>query len=152
MGSIFFYNKKDRASIITITEDIPDGYGIASYTSSFLQQMRTQRVKQDSVTVRHVTIGGTDGREGNPVDRICQDQIVRETVGSPLSGREHIYFSSPAKEELIEQYEPYFKRAMLSVHIGSAGHWTDEFEQIRAKFPKSTGLKHPAGYASGHFG
>lgn len=121
-----------RVSIIT--DNIPDGYGVASYTSSLLQQLRTANTRQDSVEVRRVMLGGVEARE------ICLEltnqsgEQVRETIWVAAQGaRVYLFFIviAPGTEE---RFEPIFKRMMLTARIGAAGHWDGEYEQLRARF------------------
>src|SRR5437870_3424751 len=41
--TISFIDRDRKASLTVLTEAIPEGYGIASYTTAFLQQLRNQR-------------------------------------------------------------------------------------------------------------
>jgi tetratricopeptide (TPR) repeat protein len=117
-----------------MTEEIPDGFGVANYTTSMLQQFRKQPIKPETMVVRRVVIGGVEGREASFEIEAASDTFVRETIWVTAVGPRAYLFMLVVKPEEQEKYEPYFKRMMLSARIGAAGHWNEEFENLRARF------------------
>src|SRR5581483_166314 len=139
-GQHTFTKLSNHISITALTEDIPDGYGIANYTASFIQQLHNEKIDQEKVQVRHVLLAGTDGREVTFSIEASTGQSVRETWWIAAVGPRAYAFFFAGAEDSYTQFEPYFKRSMLSVHLGSSGHWNTEFEDIRAKLPTTTDL------------
>ena len=123
-----------QASVSIGADNVPEGYGIASYVSSFLQQLRRQRVNPETVKVRRVWPGGSEGREVLLDLERSPGDVVRETIWMTQVGpRVHLFFFV-ARAEKHAQLEPLFKRMMMTLHIGAAGHWDEEFERHRERF------------------
>ena len=133
-GQIIFSVGADEARLIALTEQIPDGYGVANYTTALLQQFRKQPIKQDTMIVRHVLLSGVEGREVSFELEAAPDTFVRETFWMAAVGPRAYLFMIATRPEEQEKYEPYFKRMVLSARIGAAGHWNEEFENLRARF------------------
>ena len=133
-GVISFSAGQDGPSVRIFTGEVPDGYGTANFASAILQQWRKQPIKQETMTARRVLVGGLEGREFNFEIETEPGHVVRETVWLTAVGpRAYVfYFMTEPHEQ--EKYEPYFKRMMLSVRIGAAGHWDEEFETLRTRF------------------
>ncbi|HEX8136166.1 MAG TPA: transglutaminase domain-containing protein [Pyrinomonadaceae bacterium] len=116
------------------TTDVPDGYGAANFATAILQQWRKEPIRQETVVVRRVLVGGADGREFTFEVEDEPGHALRETVWLTAVGpRAYIFYFLTEPEEQ-ERYEPYFKHMMLSLRIGAAGHWSEEFETLRARF------------------
>lgn len=116
------------------TAEVPDGYGAANFATAILSQWRTQPIKQESIVARRVLVGGADGREFTFEIEAEPGHTLRETVWLTTAGpRAYVFYFFMEPEEQ-EKYEPYFKRMMLSLRIGAAGHWDEAFETLRARF------------------
>ncbi|HEX8772895.1 MAG TPA: transglutaminase domain-containing protein [Pyrinomonadaceae bacterium] len=125
------------------TVEVPDGYGAANFATAVLSQWRTQPIKQESVIARRVLVGGADGREFTFEIEDEPGHTLHETVWLTTAGPRAYVFYFYMEPEEQEKYEPYFKRMMLSLRIGAAGHWDETFETLRARF--TTGTTAPAG-------
>lgn len=135
-GSRIFKPSPQGVNLFVLTEEIPDGYGLANYLNGTLQGLRSQQLDQDSLTVRRVTLGGIEWRELS-YDLEAQGGEAHQTMWLAAIGPRAYVFVLSAVQEEVEKYEPLFKRTMMSVRIGSAGHWDEEFEKLRSRF--STG-------------
>lgn len=140
-GSLQFMAGDNKASVMVITEDIPEGYGIASYTTATLQQLRQQQVNLDNLIVRKVMISGMEGREIMLELETGNDEIVRETFWLTAVGPRAYGFVFTARPEHYEQFEPYFKRMILTARIygdgKSSGHWDENYAGMRRLFDGS---------------
>ncbi|MFN7946955.1 MAG: transglutaminase domain-containing protein [Blastocatellia bacterium] len=123
-----------QASVSIGADNVPEGYGIASYVSSFLRQIRQQRVNPETVKVRRVWPGGIEGREVLLDLERSPGDVVRETIWMAQAGPRVYLFFFFAPADRHAQLEPLFKRMMMTLHIGAAGHWNAEFEQHREYF------------------
>lgn len=134
-NNLFALTAPDQQASVSIGADkVPEGYGIAGYVSSFLRQLRQQRVNPETVKVRRVWPGGIEGREVMLDLERAHGDVVRETIWMAQAGpRVHLFFFV-ASAEKHAQLEPLFKRMMMTLHIGAAGHWDAEFEQHRERF------------------
>ncbi|MGE0883675.1 MAG: transglutaminase domain-containing protein [Blastocatellales bacterium] len=132
-GNHLFKPAQQGANLLVMTDDIPDGYGLASYASGALQGLRNQPVDQDSVTVRREMLGGLEWRELS-YDFETPGGTAHQTMWlAAVGARAYVFVLSVAPDEL-EKYEPILKRVLMSVRIGSAGHWNEDFENLRLKF------------------
>src|SRR5581483_9731392 len=132
--TVVFTDRDRKASLTVMTEDVPEGYGIANYATSFVQQLRYQQVNLDTVAVRRVWPGGVEGREITLELERSPGDVVRETVWMAEAGPQVYLFIFVAPVEEHEKQEPLFKRMMLSVRVGAAGHWDETFEKQREHF------------------
>ncbi|MBS1790269.1 MAG: DUF4836 family protein [Acidobacteria bacterium] len=132
-GNRFFRPAPEGVNLFVLTDDIPDGYGVANYSSAFLQGVRDQPVQHDSLVVRRVFTGGLEWRELSydleaPGGGLAHQTVWMTAVGSRVYG----FVLSVAQGEL-EFYEPILKRVVLTAHLGTDGFRRDEFENLRAK-------------------
>jgi tetratricopeptide (TPR) repeat protein len=131
--SITFRASEEGPALFIVVETIPEGYGLANYTTALLQQYREQSIDISSVSTRNVLLSGIEGRELT-FEIEGDDGINRRTIVWLTTFGPHAYlFMCVCKAEDAERYEPYFKRMLLTARIGTAGHWNEEFEDIRAK-------------------
>lgn len=129
-GDQFLSATERGPNLFMFTDDIPEGYGLVNYTSSFLQQIRKNAIKQESLTVRPVSMSGIEARELHFEIEI-EKNVVHETIWFAVVGPRaygFIFIYAPSDEE---KFEPYMKRMMETVNIGVAGHWNKEFESLR---------------------
>ncbi len=136
-STISFGAKMGVETIKIITEKIPEGYGVANYTTAILQQLRKAPVKLESFVVRPVLIGGVEGREISyelEGDNGTVRQIYWVTQVGPLAYN----FVLTTLPEAQDKLEPQFKRLMMSVRFNVAGHWDEEFEALRTKLATGT--------------
>lgn len=135
--TLSFGIKDNSETIKIITEQIPEGYGVANYTTAILQQLRKAPVKLESFIVRHVLIGGVEGREIS-YEIEGDDGPMRQIYWVVQVGPTAYNFVLTTAPEEQEKLEPFFKRLMLSVRFNVAGHWDEEFESLRAKVTTGT--------------
>ncbi len=140
-GSRVFKPASEVVNLIVLTEDIPDGLGVASYTSGVLQSFRNEPIKPESVTVRRVMLGSLEWRE--VAHEVEAQGVVHQTMWFTAVGPRAYGFALTVQSEVLENYEPLFKRIISSVRIGAAGHWDQDFENLRASF--APGSKPAAG-------
>ncbi|MFN0121828.1 MAG: transglutaminase domain-containing protein [Blastocatellia bacterium] len=132
-GQLQLISEGDAANIMVMTEDIPEGYGVANYTTAMLKGLREVRVNLETMTVRRVLLGGLDAREIALEREEDSGQQLRQVFWVTQSGPRAYVFLLTGAAEAFEKWEPYFKRAMLSARITAAGHWDTEFETLRAR-------------------
>ncbi len=128
--------KQGHTSIVALTEEIPDGYGLANYTSATLQGLRNARINEETMTVRRVMSGGIEWRELF-LELEENGQAVHETLWLTAHGPRAYLFMLVSLPGEHEQIEPLFKRFIQTVRIGAAGHWDEAFEKLRSRFPAS---------------
>lgn len=133
-GLVTFSGGETWPQVRVLTTQVPDGYSAANFATSLLQQWRNQPIRQETVVVRRVLVGGADGREFTFEIEEEPGHTLRQTVWLTTVGTRAYLFYFLTEPEEQEKYEPYFKRMMLSLRIGAAGHWTEEFETLRARF------------------
>jgi transglutaminase-like putative cysteine protease/Flp pilus assembly protein TadD len=133
-GTRVFKPAPDGVNLIAITEDIPDGLGVANYVSGVLQSFRNEPIKPESVMVRRVMLGGLEWREVSHDVEAQPGAFVHQTMWFAAVGPRAYGLALTVQNEELEKYEPVFKRIVSSVRIGAAGHWDEGFETLRAKF------------------
>lgn len=133
-GNRFFQPAPQGINLFVMTEEIPDGYGVANYASSVLQGLRNQPVAQESVTVRRVILGGLEWREIAYNVEPQGGGLAHQTMWFTAVGPRVYGFVLSVAAERLEQDEPVLKRIVTSVRIGAAGHWDEQFETLRTKF------------------
>jgi transglutaminase-like putative cysteine protease/tetratricopeptide (TPR) repeat protein len=140
-GGTVFNPASDTVNLIVITEEIPDGSGLANYVSGVMRSFRSAPIKPESVTVRRVMSGGLEWREIAHEIEAPGGVAVRQTMWFTAVGPRAYGLALSAQDAEMEVYEPIFKRIVSSVHVGAAGHWNEEYETLRAAFaarPDST--------------
>lgn len=120
-----------------MTEDIPEGLGVGVYTSAFLQQLRKERVVEESILVRSVLVGGTTGREITLEIEAPNGISAFETIWLAAVGARAYIFLLVTTADTHDRDEQVFKRMMLSVRIGAAGHWDSSYGTLRSQFVRS---------------
>src|SRR5215831_4896096 len=133
-GGTVFKPATGTVNLIVITEEIPDGSGLANYVSGVMQSFRSEPIKPESVTVRRVMSGGLEWREIAHEIEAPGGVAVRQTMWFTAVGPRAYGLTLSARDGEMETYEPVFKRIVSSVHIGAAGHWNEEYETLRAAF------------------
>jgi transglutaminase-like putative cysteine protease/tetratricopeptide (TPR) repeat protein len=135
LGAAITFSAGEKGPQLRVyTAEVPDGYGAANFATAVLSQWRTQPIRQETIVARRVLVGGADGREFTFEIEEEPGHPLRETVWLTTVGpRAYIFYFFTEPEEQ-EKYEPYFKRMMLSLRIGAAGHWDEGFETLRARF------------------
>ena len=132
-GIRLFQPGPQSVNMLALTEDIPEGFGVANYTSSYLQGLRNQPTVEDSVLVRRAMMNGLEWREiSYDIDR--QGAVIHQTMWVTAVGTRAYAFALTTLPADLEKDEALFKRIMLTVRIGAAGHWDEEFETLRQKF------------------
>ncbi|MDX2041216.1 MAG: transglutaminase domain-containing protein [Acidobacteriota bacterium] len=135
-GIRLFQPAPQSVNMLVLTEDIPEGFGVANYTSSYLQGLRNQPTVEDSVLVRRAVMNGLEWREiSYDIDR--QGSPVHQTMWVTAVGTRAYAFALTTLPADLEKDEALFKRIMLTVRIGAAGHWDEEFEELHSKFAKT---------------
>ena len=129
-----FKPASDTVNLIVITEEIPDGSGLANYVSGVMRSFRSEPIKPESVTVRRVMSGGLEWREIAHEVEAPGGVAVRQTMWFTAVGSRAYGLALTAQDGEMESYEPVFKRIVSSVHVGAAGHWNEEYETLRAAF------------------
>ncbi len=142
-GSISFTAGSREASVTMLTEEVPEGSGIANYTTAFLQQLRQQPINLESVSIRRVWPGGIEGREVVLDLERSPGDVVRETIWMAQAGPRVYLFFFVAAPEQVEKQEPLFKRMMLTLRIfadgkNAVGHWDEKFEKLRARVAEAS--------------
>lgn len=121
------------ANLLVLTDKIPEGFGVANYTSSYLQNLKNLPTIEDSVMVRRAMMNGLEWREiSYDIDQ--QGTPVHQTMWVTTVGERAYAFALSTLPGDLEKDEPILKRIMLTVRIGAAGHWDEEFENLRQKF------------------
>ncbi|MGH9768664.1 MAG: transglutaminase domain-containing protein [Blastocatellia bacterium] len=133
-GGTVFKPASEVANLIALTEDIPDGSGVANYVSGVMQSFRNEPIKPESVTVRRAMSGGLEWREIAHEVEAPGGGIVHQTMWFTAVGPRAYGLALSVHNGELETYEPVFKRIVSSVRIGAAGHWNEEFETLRANF------------------
>jgi transglutaminase-like putative cysteine protease/tetratricopeptide (TPR) repeat protein len=133
-GGVIFKPASEVANLIALTEEIPEGSGVANYVSGVMQSFRNEPIKPESATVRRVMSGGLEWREIAHEIEGQNGANVRQTMWFTAVGSRAYGLALSVQNGEIETYEPIFKRVIASVRIGAAGHWDEEFETLRAAF------------------
>jgi transglutaminase-like putative cysteine protease/Flp pilus assembly protein TadD len=133
-NGIMFKPASEVANLIALTEEIPEGSGVANYVSGVLQSFRNEPIRPESATVRRVMSGGLEWREVSHELNSQNGATVRQTMWFTAVGSRAYGLALSVQNGEAERYEPIFKRVIASVHIGAAGHWDEEFETLRAAF------------------
>jgi transglutaminase-like putative cysteine protease/Tfp pilus assembly protein PilF len=133
-GGIVFKPASEGVNLIALTEAIPEGSGVANYVSGVMQTFRKEPIKPESVTVRRVILGGLEWREIAHEIELSGGSIIHQTMWFTAIGARAYGLALTVQNNDLGKYEPIFKRIVASVHIGSAGHWDDAYETLRAKF------------------
>lgn len=136
-GNRFFRPAPEGVNLFVLTDDIPDGYGVANYSSAFLQGVRNQPVQHDSLTVRRVMAGGLEWRELSYDLEAPGGGLVHQTVWMTAASS-HVYgFVLSVAQGELELYEPILKRVVATAQLGTDGFRREEFENLRAKMSSS---------------
>src|SRR5262245_59801665 len=131
---IIFRHATETVNVIPLTDDIPDGAGVATYVSSLLQNFRQNPIKPESAIVRRVMSMGLEWREiTHEIEGQGSTNVHRTMWFTAAGPRVYGLMFSVNKDEL-EKYEPIFKRIIASARVGAAGHWDEEYETLRANF------------------
>ncbi len=133
-GGTVFKSPSEAAYLVVITEEIPDGSGLAHYVSGVMQSFRNEPIRPESVTVRRVMSGGLEWREIAHEVEPPGGAPARQTMWFTAVGPRAYGLAMTTQSGELEVYEPIFKRVVSSVHIGAAGHWDEEYENLRASF------------------
>ncbi|MBL8204809.1 MAG: hypothetical protein JNM09_11320 [Blastocatellia bacterium] len=137
--TLSFGIKDNSETIKIITEQTPEGYGVANYTTAILQQLRKAPVKLESFIIRHVLIGGVEGREIS-YEIEGEDGPKRQIYWVAQVGPTAYNFVLTAAPEEPGKWEPFFKRWMLCVRFNVMGHW-EEVTDSEAKSGQSKAAK-----------
>jgi tetratricopeptide (TPR) repeat protein len=133
-----FAPESEGVNLQVITEEIPEGYGIANYATATLQGLRGQPLRPETLTVRRVWLGGLEWREVSYDLTAAGGVVIHQTMWLTVHGPRAYGFALSFQPPEREQHEPLFKRILLSTRILAAGNWTaaqlDEFENLRARF------------------
>lgn len=133
-SGVIFKPASEVANLIAMTEEIPEGSGVASYVSGVMQSFRNEPIRPESATVRRVMVGGLEWREIAHELEGQNGVNVRQTMWFTAVGSRAYGLALSVQNGEIETYEPIFKRVITSVRISAAGHWNEEFETLRAAF------------------
>jgi tetratricopeptide (TPR) repeat protein len=133
-GGTLFTHGADEASVLTMTQSIPEGIGVAAYVSSFLQSVRNEPVKPDSTVVRRVRSSGLEWREITYELLQPGGASVHQTLWFTAAGPSVYGLVLSVQSEHLEKTAPIFKRIVASVRIAAAGNWDEEYESLRANF------------------
>src|SRR5262245_6060992 len=137
-GETVFKPESETVNLIVLTEEIPEGSGVANYVSGVMQSFRNEPIKPESATVRRVMSGGLEWREITHEVEVPGGVTVRQTMWFTAVGPRAYGWALSAQNGEMEKNEPIFKRIVSSVRIGAAGHWNEEFETLRANFTASS--------------
>ncbi|MBO0723500.1 MAG: HEAT repeat domain-containing protein, partial [Blastocatellia bacterium] len=132
-GGTIFKGSQETANVILVIDNIPDGLGVAAYVSSFLQSIRNEPIKPESTIVRRVSFSGLEWREVT-YEFARDGDTMRQVLWFTASGPRAYGLILTASPDQIDKFEPIFKRIVSSTHIGAAGHWDEEYENLRANF------------------
>ncbi|MCI0665374.1 MAG: hypothetical protein L0220_30300 [Acidobacteria bacterium] len=130
--TVFFRHPTESVNVIMITEEIPDGAGVATYVSSLLQRFRQSPVKPESAIVRRVMSMGLEWREMTHEVEPRSGVILHQAMWFTAYGPRVYGLMFSVNKDQLEKYEPIFKRILTSARIGAAGHWNEEYETLRA--------------------
>ncbi|HKQ74285.1 MAG TPA: transglutaminase domain-containing protein [Blastocatellia bacterium] len=133
-GESVFKPASGTINLTVITDEIPEGSGVANYVSSVMQSFRNEPIKPESAMVRRVMSGGLEWREITHEVEVPGGVTVRQTLWFTAVGPRAYGFALTAQNGEMEANEPIFKRIVSSIRIGAAGHWNEEFETLRANF------------------
>src|SRR5262249_8240921 len=133
-GETVFKPPSETVNLIALTEEIPEGSGVANYVSGVMQSFRNEPIKPESAIVGRVMSGGLEWREITHEVEVPGGVTVRQTMWFTAVGPRAYGLALSAQNGEMEANEPIFKRIVSSVHIGAAGHWNEEFETLRANF------------------
>ena len=140
-GGIVFKPASETVNVIAITEEIPDGSGVANYVSGMMQSFRKDAIKPESATVRRVMLGGLEWREIAHKVEASSGVVVQQTMWFTAVGARAYGLALSVQNGELETYEPVFKRIVSSVRIGAAGHWNEAYEVLRANFTAGPNLE-----------
>jgi hypothetical protein len=121
-------------NLFIVTEEIPEGLGIANYANATLQGLRGQRLRPDSVVMRNVWLNGLEWRELSYEIEAQPGVYVHQTMWLTAHRARAYGFAYAFQPAEREQHEPLFKRIMQAVRILNAGPWDEEFESLRERF------------------
>lgn len=133
-----FTTAAGTANLIILTEEIPEGLGVANYANANVQQLRSQRMRPDSLTVRRVWLNGLEWRELAYELEAPNGVGVRQTMWLTAHGARAYAFACSFQPAEQQQIEPLFKRIISSSRILAASSWDETFEQLRAAFMSNT--------------
>jgi transglutaminase-like putative cysteine protease len=136
-GGALFTSAADGANLLTITENIPEGIGVAAYVGSFLLNIRNEPIKPDSIVVRRVRSSGLEWREVTYELLQPGSEDMRQIIWFTAVGPRAYSLVLSVRSDELEKFDPVFKRIITSVRIGAAGHWDEEYETLRANFTNS---------------
>ncbi|MFN0110884.1 MAG: transglutaminase domain-containing protein [Blastocatellia bacterium] len=132
-GLRMFQSAPQASNLLALIDTIPGGFGVANYASSYLQGLKNERTDEDSVLVRRVMMNGLEWREiSYDVDQ--QGTPVHQTMWVTTVGERAYAFVLSALPSDLEKDEPILKRIMMTVRIGAASNWNDDFEALHKKF------------------
>ena len=137
-GHRYFKPAPEGVNLFVLTDDIPEGYGVANYASAFMQGIRDQPIHHDSVTVRRVMVCGLEWRELSYDLEPPGGGIAHQTVWMTAAGSRVYGFVLTAAQDELDQYEPILKRVVITAQVGLDGFRREEFETLRAKFAAET--------------
>ncbi len=137
-GHRYFRPAPEGVNLFVLTDEIPEGYGVANYASAFMQGIRDQPIHHDSVTVRRVMACGLEWRELSYDLEPPGGGIAHQTVWMTAAGARVYGFVLTAAQDELEQYEPILKRVVMTAQVGLDGFRREEFETMRAKFAAET--------------
>lgn len=118
-------------NLIILTEDIPEGLGVAAYANANVQQLRSQRMRPDSLTVRRVWLNGLEWRELAYELEAANGVGVRQTMWVTAHGARAYAFAFSFQATEQQQHEPLFKRVISSARILAVSSWDEAFERLR---------------------
>ncbi|MBO0799189.1 MAG: HEAT repeat domain-containing protein, partial [Blastocatellia bacterium] len=90
-------------------------------------------IKPESTIVRRVSFSGVEWREVT-YELVQGGDTVRQILWFTASGPRAYGLILTARPDQIDKLEPIFKRIVSSVRIGAAGHWDEDYENLRANF------------------
>src|SRR5262245_41119327 len=131
-NSVAFRHPTEKVNVVMLTEEIPDGVGVATYVSSLLQGIRQSPIKPESAIVRRVMSMGLEWREITHEIEPQGGVNLHQTMWFTAYGPRAYGLIFSVNNDQLEKYEPIFKRILSSARIGAAGHWNEEYETLRA--------------------
>jgi transglutaminase-like putative cysteine protease len=135
-GGTYFKGESEAANVACVADNIPDGLGVAAYVSSFMQGVRNQPIRPESLVIRRVRYSGLEWREVTYELVQASGESVHQTVWFTAAGPRAYSLILSVQPDQLDKFGPIFKRIVSSVRIGGAGHWDDEYETLRANFTK----------------
>lgn len=129
-----FMPPQGGTNVFIVTEDIPEGFGIANYANATLQGLRGQRLRPDSMVVRTVWLNGLEWRELSYEIEVQAGVYIHQTMWLTVHGARAYGFACAFQPADQASHEPVFKRALQSVRILAAGPWEQSFESLRERF------------------